>query len=147
MEHMEVDNSVRRLLLLKIVLHSLFAHAIDGLRPNLAYADPFWWISGWSICLKRPHFHSRRNNFKSSIYRSSILRFLCCKVRILKNRGIVRHMDVISVNKRWKCPFMTPLQTSLPKKTQTARWNRLQTMSYLLSFHMLNCYGLPVRWR
>ena len=34
-------NSVRRLLLLKIVLHSLFADAIDGLRPNSAYADPF----------------------------------------------------------------------------------------------------------
>ena len=31
-----IDNSVRRLLLLKIVLHSLFADAIDGLRPNSA---------------------------------------------------------------------------------------------------------------
>ena len=38
---LSTDNSVRRLLLLKIVLHSLFADAIDGLRPNLAYADPF----------------------------------------------------------------------------------------------------------
>ena len=36
---MSIDNSVRRLLLLKIVLHSLFADAIDGLRPNSAYAD------------------------------------------------------------------------------------------------------------
>ena len=35
-----IDYSVRRLLLLKIVLHSLFADAIDGLRPNSAYADP-----------------------------------------------------------------------------------------------------------
>ena len=35
-----IDNSVRRLLLLKIVLHSLFADAIDGLRPNSAYAGP-----------------------------------------------------------------------------------------------------------
>ena len=34
---LSIDNSVRRLLLLKIVLHSLFADAIDGLRPNLAY--------------------------------------------------------------------------------------------------------------
>ena len=33
-----IDNSVRRLLLLKIVLHSLFDDAIDGLRPNSAYA-------------------------------------------------------------------------------------------------------------
>ena len=29
-----------------------------------------------------------------------ILMFLCCNVRILKNRGIVRHTDVISENKR-----------------------------------------------
>ena len=38
---LSIDNSVWRLLLLKIVLHSLFADAIDGLRPNSAYADPF----------------------------------------------------------------------------------------------------------
>ena len=48
-----VDNSVRRLLLLKIVLHSLFVDAIDGLRPNSAYADPFWLICGGSICIKK----------------------------------------------------------------------------------------------
>ena len=36
-----IDSSVRRLLLLKSVLHSMFADAIDGLRPNTAYADPF----------------------------------------------------------------------------------------------------------
>ena len=30
-----------------------------------------------------------------------------------KNREIVRHTDVISENKRWKCPFMVPLQTIL----------------------------------
>ena len=41
---LSIDNSVRRLLLLKIVLHSL--------RPNSAYADPFWLISGRSICIK-----------------------------------------------------------------------------------------------
>ena len=23
------------------------------LRPNSAYTDPFWWISGWRICLKK----------------------------------------------------------------------------------------------
>ena len=39
-----IDNSVRSLLLLKIVLHSLFADALYGLRPNSAYADPFWLI-------------------------------------------------------------------------------------------------------
>ena len=36
-----IDNSVQRLLLLKIVLHSWFADVIDGLLPNSAYADPF----------------------------------------------------------------------------------------------------------
>ena len=61
------DNSVQRLLLLKIVLHSLFDDAIDGLRPNKAYADPLWWISGWNICTKRPYFHSGRNNFNSEV--------------------------------------------------------------------------------
>ena len=64
---MLIDNSVRRLLLLKIVLHSLFADAMDGLRPNSAYTDPFWWISGWRMCLKRPYFHSGWNNFKSEV--------------------------------------------------------------------------------
>ena len=38
-KNFSVDYSVRRLLLLEIVLHSLFADAIDGLRPNSAYAD------------------------------------------------------------------------------------------------------------
>ena len=36
-----IDNSVRRLLLIKIVLRSLFADAVDGLRPNSAYTDQF----------------------------------------------------------------------------------------------------------
>ena len=49
---LSIDKSVQRLLFLKIVLHSLFADVIDGLRPNSAYADPLWWISGWSICIK-----------------------------------------------------------------------------------------------
>ena len=48
-----IDNSVRRLLLLKIVLHYLFDDAIHGLRPNSAYADPFWLICGCSICIKK----------------------------------------------------------------------------------------------
>ena len=43
---LSIYNSVRRLLLLTFVLHSLFADAIDGIRPNLAYADPFRWIAG-----------------------------------------------------------------------------------------------------
>ena len=64
---LSVDNSVQRLLLLKIVLHSLFADDIDGLRPNSAYADAFWCISGWNICIKRPYFHSGRNSFKSEV--------------------------------------------------------------------------------
>ena len=45
-----MDNSVRRLLLVKFVLHSLFS---DGLRPNSAYADPFWLICSGSICIKK----------------------------------------------------------------------------------------------
>ena len=49
-----IDNSIRRLLLLKIVLHTLFTDALYGLRPNSAYADPFWLICGGSICIKRP---------------------------------------------------------------------------------------------
>ena len=60
---LSIDNSVRRLLLLKIVLHSLLADAIDGLRPNSAWTDPFLLISGCSICIKRPLFHSARDNF------------------------------------------------------------------------------------
>ena len=51
-----IDNSIRRLLLLKIVLHSLFADALYGLRPNSAYADPFWLICGGSICVKKTFF-------------------------------------------------------------------------------------------
>ena len=58
-----IDNSVRRLLLLKIVLHSLFADAIDGLRPNLACAVAF--------ALKRPLFHLGRDNFKSEVNASA----------------------------------------------------------------------------
>ena len=56
---LSIDNSVRRFLLLKIVLHFLFADAIDGLRPNSAYADPFWRISGWRICIKKTLFSFR----------------------------------------------------------------------------------------
>ena len=62
-----IDNSVRKFLLLKIVLHSLFTDAIDGLRPNAAYLDPFWLICGGSICMKKKIFHSGRGNFKSEV--------------------------------------------------------------------------------
>ena len=62
-----IDNSVRRLLLLKIVLHSLFADAIDGLRPNSAYANLIWLICGVSMCIKKTFFHSGRDNFKSEV--------------------------------------------------------------------------------
>ena len=61
------DNSVRRLLLLKMVLHSLFADAIVCWRPNSAYADPFSLICSGSICIKKTLFHSGRNNFKSKV--------------------------------------------------------------------------------
>ena len=85
-----IDNSVRRLLLLKIVLYSLFADAIDGLRPNSAYADPVLIdMRWWHLHKKIPFFHSGRDNFKSGseylgINRSCISRFLCCNMRILK---------------------------------------------------------------
>ena len=62
-----IDNSVRRLLLLKIVLHSLFVDAINGLRPNSAYEDPFWLICGGSICIKKTFFHSGGDNCKSEV--------------------------------------------------------------------------------
>ena len=53
-----IDNLVRRLLLLKIVLHSLFADALYmyGLQPNSAYADPYWLICVGSICIKKTLF-------------------------------------------------------------------------------------------
>ena len=51
-----IDNSVRRLLLLKIVLHSLFADALYGLRPKSAYAGPFWLICCGGICTKNTFF-------------------------------------------------------------------------------------------
>ena len=54
-------------MLLKIVLHSLFADGIDGLRPNSAYTDPFLLICGDSICIKKTFFHSGRDNFKSEV--------------------------------------------------------------------------------
>ena len=54
-----IDNSVRIILLLKIVLHSFFADALYGLRPNSAYADPFWLICGGSICIKKTFFPFR----------------------------------------------------------------------------------------
>ena len=62
-----IDNSIRRLLFLKIVLHSLFADAVYGFRHNSAYADPFWLICGGSICIKKTFFHSGRDNFKSEV--------------------------------------------------------------------------------
>ena len=143
---LSIDYSVRRLLLLKIVLHSLFADAIDGLRPNLANADPFWWISGWSICLKKPYFHSGRNNFKSEVITWVFIGpayqgFFVAKLRILKHRGIVRHTDVISENKRWKCQLMIPLQTILAKKPR----QRDETVFKLCHFYCLSiCLILTV---
>ena len=38
-------------------------------------------------------------------------RYLCCHVIILKNRGLFCQTDVVSGNKRLKCPFMIPLQS------------------------------------
>ena len=112
---LSIDNPVRRLLLLKIVLYSLFPDPIDGLRPNLAYTDPFWLICGCSICIKNFFFHSGRITFSRKWIpgHKSILHI---KVSLLqrknkKNRRIVRHTDVISENKRLKCLFMIPLQT------------------------------------
>ena len=148
-----MDNSVQRLLLLKIVLHSLFADAIDGLRPNSAYADPLWWISGWSICIKIPYFHSGRKNFKSEVNTwvyigpayQSIFVATWEYYKIEKSFGIRMVFLKISAE---KVNSWYPYKQFWPK-TQTARRNRLQTtcMSFLLSINMLNSYGLPVLWR
>ena len=99
-----IDNSVRRLLLLKIVLHSLFADAIDGWRPNSAYADPFWLICGGSICTKRP-FSIQDGISLSRKWIPGHKSVLHIKVSLLqrensKNRRIARRTDVISENKR-----------------------------------------------
>ena len=83
---LSMDNSVGRLLLLKMVLQSLFRDAFDGLRPNLAYADPFWWISGWSICIKKPYFHSERNNFPKWL--PGYISVLHIKVSLLQRENI-----------------------------------------------------------
>ena len=48
-----MDNWVRRLLLLKMLLYFLMADAIDDLRPNWAYTGPFWVLSGCVISIKR----------------------------------------------------------------------------------------------
>ena len=146
-----IDNSVQRLLLLKIVLHSLFDDAIDGLRPNKAYADPLWWISGWSICTKRPYFHSGRNNFNSEVNTwvyigpayQGIFVVTWQYRKIEKPFGIRMLFPKIAL----KRSIRGTLTNNFGLKTQTARWNRLQTMSFLLSINMLNSYGLPVRWR
>ena len=148
---LSIDNSVRRLLLLKIVLHSLFADAIDGLRPDSGNADPFWWISGWSICLKKTYFHSGRNNYKSEVntwvfigpaYQGSFVATWEYK-KIEESFGIRMLFPKISAE---NVHSWYPLKQFWPK-IQTARWNRLQTMQFVLSIHMLNSYGLPVRWR
>ena len=116
-KHFSIDNSVRRLLMLKIVLHSLFAGAIDGLRPNSAYVDSFWLICGGSFCIKKTFFHSGRDNFKSEMniwaYIGPTYQGFCVATReyLKKNRTIVRHTDFISENKRLKCQFMIPLKT------------------------------------
>ena len=58
-----IDNSVRRLLLLKIVLHSLFADVIIGLRPNTVYAYPFDLYAVVAFAYKNFFSHLGRDNF------------------------------------------------------------------------------------
>ena len=70
-----------------------------------------------------------------------ISRYLCCNVRILKNQEIVRYTDVISENKRWKGPFMVPLQTILAYKPR----QRDETIFKLCHFYCLSiCLILTV---
>ena len=58
-----------------------------------------------------------------------------------KNRGIVRHTDVISENKHWKCPLMIPLQTILALN----RRQRDETVFKLCHFYWLSiCLILTV---
>ena len=141
-----INNSVRRLLLLIIVLHSLFADAIDGLRPNSAYADPFWLICGGSICIKYTFFPFRTGKLLVAGYKSvlNIKGFLLQRENVKKSR-IVRHTDVISENKRLKCPFVIPLQTIFAYKPDSAM-KPSSNNAILLSFRMLNSYGLQFRW-
>ena len=49
-----IDNSVRILLLLNIVLYFLIADSMDSLRPILAYTYLFWVNPGCGICIKKP---------------------------------------------------------------------------------------------
>ena len=83
-----IDNSVRRLPLLKIVLLFLFADAIDGLHPNSAYADPFWLICSGSICIKKTFFHSGRDNLKVGSEYLDINRFCISRVFLLQRENI-----------------------------------------------------------
>ena len=64
---LSIDNSVRRLLVLKLVLYSLLDDAIDGLRTNSANADPFWLVSGCGIFIKNTFFRSGPDNFLSEV--------------------------------------------------------------------------------
>ena len=103
---MSIGNSVRRLLLLKFVLHFLFADAIYGLRPNSAYADPFWLTCGCSICIKRPFSIQDGITFCRK-WIPGHKWVMHIKVSLLqcentKKRRIIRHTDVISENKRLK---------------------------------------------
>ena len=112
----EVENSVRRLLLLKIVLYSMLTDGIDGLRPDSVVRGHFLIdIQLWHLH-KKGHFSLWTGELLHGyeyldIYRPCMSRYLCCNGRVIKNRGIVRQTDIISENWRSKCPFIISLQT------------------------------------
>ena len=119
----------------------MFADAYDGLRPNSAYADPFWLICGGSICIKKNPFFIQdviTLNRKWVPGHKSVLHVkvsLLQRENIKKNWRIVRHTDVISDNKLLKCQFMIPLKTIFALKPR----QRDETI-----FKLCHCYCLSI---
>ena len=68
-------------------------------------------------------------------------KYHCCNVRILNHSEIVFHTDVISENKRLKCPFMIPWQAVFALKPR----QRNETFFKLCHFYCLSiCLILTV---
>ena len=101
-----------------MVLHSLFADAIDGLATQFSLRRHIM------MDIRLKHLHKKDLIFTqggitlSRKWIPGYISVLHIKVYLLqrentKNQEIVRHTDVISELERWKCPFMVPLQTIL----------------------------------
>ena len=68
------------------------------------------------------------------VYRSCMSSYLCSNVRIIENRGVIHHKNVMSENKRLKCPFMIPLQFVFAQKPR----QRNKTFFKLCHFYCLS---------